>query len=421
MRIRFPRRVERTALEREPRDPNRFSFRDVLHESVLDVASRPARLLASVIGTALGVGALVLTIGFGQAASAQVERQFDAIASTQVVLIPRTVDTPDGGAVALTLPPDATERVERLAGVRSATTIAEVNLPEGATVTGSVTADVSGDPPKVFATSPDALKITGGKLTAGRMFDVGHEERGDRVAVLGANAAARLGVTQVSSQPAVFLDGAPYTVIGIVGKVSARSDLIDAVIIPESTAREDFTVSDAAEVRIKVVQGAGAQVAGQAALALSPDAPDKLEVKASSGTLDLAKNIGNDLSVVFLLLGLVVLLAGGVSIASVTSLGVLERTGEIGLRRALGATPRNIGGQFLTESILTGLVGGLLGTSVGVISIVSVCVSLQWTAIVDPLIVAGGVVLGAVVGWLAGAFPSWRASRIEPIAALRSS
>lgn len=415
-KLRLPRR--RVA---SPRHPDRFTFRDLLRESVLDVASRPSRLLASVAGTALGVAALVLTVAFGQITATQVQRQFDALASTQVVITPHTDETSSGETVATAaLPPDAVDRVTRLAGVKSAATMAEVPLGETALITGSAAAEAT-TPPAVFAVSEDVLRINGGHLLSGRMFDVGHLERKDRVAVLGANAASRLGITRVRSQPAVFIDGAAYTVVGIVDKLAARSDLLDAVLIPDSTAREDFGVSDKAEVRIKVAPGAGAQVGQQAALALSPNAPDRFEVKASAGKLDISSDINADISFVFLLLGLVVLLAGGVGIASVTMLGVLERTGEIGLRRALGATPRNIGGQFIAESIITGLVGGLLGSSVGVISVVVVCFSLQWTAVLDPLVVGGGVVLGALVGWAAGSFPAWRASRIEPIAALRSS
>ena len=420
MRLALPRLPRIARRERTPRDGNRFTFRDLTREAVLDVASRPARLLASVLGTALGVAALVLTVGFGQTTAAQVQRQFDAIASTQVVVTPRLENTPGGESVAIVFPADATQRIERLAGVTAAAITAEVTLPKGALIEGNAAAKV-GEPPKVFAVSPDVLRIDGGRIQSGRMFDDGHVERAERVAVLGANAAARLGITSVSSQPAVFLDGSAYTVVGIVGKVAARADLLDAVMIPDSTARVDFAVSDAAEVRVKVVPGAGAQVGSQVALALSPNAPEKVEVKASAGKLQLGDDINSDISIVFLLLGLVVLLAGGVGIASVTTLGVLERTGEIGLRRALGATPINIGGQFIAESILTGLVGGLLGTSIGVISLVGISLSMQWSAVIEPLVVGGGVLLGAVVGWAAGSFPAWRASRIEPIAALRSS
>ena len=418
--MRLTLRRVRPPRSRTPLDGDRFTFRDLAREAVLDVASRPARLLASVIGTALGVAALVMTVGFGQTTAAQVQHRLDALASTQVVLTPRMENTPGGDAVAVTLPADATERVERLVGVTAAATTAEVALPKGAVIVGNAAAKAT-DPPKVFAVSPDVMKIDGGRLDSGRMFDIGHVHRADRVAVLGANAAARLGIVSISSQPAVFLDGSAYTVVGIVGKVSARSDLLDAVLIPDSTARVDFSVSDAAEMRIKVTPGAGAQAGEQAALALSPNAPEKFEVKASSGKLPLASELNSDISIVFLLLGLVVLLAGGVGLASVSTLGVLERTGEIGLRRALGARPRDIGGQFIAESILTGLVGGLLGTSVGIIALVGVCLSLQWSAVIEPLIVVGGVALGAVVGLAAGSFPALRASRIEPIAALRSS
>jgi putative ABC transport system permease protein len=97
----------------------------------------------------------------------------------------------------------------------------------------------------------------------------------------------------------------------------------------------------------------------------------------------------------------------------------MERIGEIGLRRALGARARHITWQFLTESAALGLVGGIAGTSLGTAVVVGVSLHNRWTPVLDPVTLAAAPVLGLTTGLLAGLYPSWRASRIQPVEALR--
>ncbi|MDQ1076029.1 MULTISPECIES: ABC transporter permease [Microbacterium] len=420
---RFARRRRHRVDDDVPR-ADRFGFLDLLTEATSDIGTRPGRLSMTVAGTVLGIAALVATIGFSQTATDQIARQFDAASATQIVVTPAKTSSQGGTSVATArLPWDAPERVERLAGVEAAALSTKVDLG-----TGTISAVSVDDPsaptilsPALFAASAGVLDMVGGHLVAGRSFDDGHDRRGDRVALLGASAAAKLGVDRIDTQPSIFIDGVAYAVIGIFDGVDTAGELLDAAVVPNGAARRDFGVRAPGDLRARIAVGAGPQLRDQVPLTLSPDAPETIVVGAPPGTSELSTGVQSDVGFVFVLLGVIVLLAGGLGIANVTMMSVMERVTEIGLRRALGATRRQIAGQFVIESIVIGTLGGLIGSSLGVFAVVGVSVAQQWTPVLDPLVAVGGALLGAVVGLVAGGIPARRAARIEPVDALRGS
>lgn len=410
----------RTRAEVHVRD--RFGVRDLVAEAAAGIGTRPGRLLLTILGTVLGICSLVVTIGMAQTAAGQIARQFDAVAATQVVIQPRTQGWGEGPALA-TIPWDAEERMLRLNGIEHAGAIADVSIGEV-----SISAVSVRDPSAVATVQPIVIGATGGLLdavrgtvTTGRFFDSGHDARADRVVVLGARAAARLGVHRVDRQPSIFIGERPYAVIGIIDGVARRGDLLDAVILPLGTARADFGVDRLAQVHARIAVGAGPLVAEQAPVALDPRTPDGFEVQVPPTSSLVRERVQGDVNAIFLALGAVALLVGGLGIANVTLLSVMERTGEIGLRRALGATRRQIGAQFLLESVVIGLLGGLIGAALGVGAVVAVSVLREWTPIVSTPMVIGSALLGGVIGLLAGVYPALKAATIEPIAALRST
>ncbi|GAB3667948.1 hypothetical protein GCM10027589_34160 [Actinocorallia lasiicapitis] len=125
------------------------------------------------------------------------------------------------------------------------------------------------------------------------------------------------------------------------------------------------------------------------------------------------------MGVLFLALAGICLVIGAVGIANTTLVAVLERTGEIGLRRSLGARRRHIAAQFLTESAALGFLGGLIGTSLGIAAVVTTAIVQDWTPVLEPLTVLPAPLIGAATGVLAGLYPAWRAGHIEPVEALR--
>ncbi|QYH35452.1 ABC transporter permease [Salinibacterium sp. M195] len=401
---------------------DRFLVQDLIIEASFGIGARPSRLVMTTLGTVLGIASLVVTIGFAQTAAGQIASQFDAVAATQVVIEPGSSRDARGESRSIArLPWDSAERVERLAGVERAGLIAAVPLGEIA-----ITAVPVNDPsaaetlsPPLVATSASLLDAVRGLVITGRYFDSGHDDRGDRVVVLGANAAEKIGINRVDSQPSIFIGDRSYTVIGIIAGVERRSDLLDSVILPLGTARADFGLPSPDELQIQIQVGAGDLVARQAPIALDPNTPENFTVQAPATKSELQESVQADVNIVFLILGAIALLAGGLGIANVTLLSVMERVGEIGLRRALGATKRNIASQFIVESVVIGLLGGLIGSALGVFAVVIVSLTQGWSPVLDIWVALGAALLGAVVGLVAGAYPANRASNIEPITALR--
>lgn len=422
-RPRLPARLRRQQSSVVPRGArsDRFRLRDLVAEAAHGIGARPGRLVLTIVGTVLGIASLVVTIGLAQTAAGQISRQFDAVAATQAVVEPAKARTQGGEQAIGHIPWDVEDRITRIAGVTAAGAIATVDV-QGATITALPVKDPSAAsvaPPLVLATTPGLLDAVRGKVVTGRYFDAWHDTHADRVVVLGARAATRLGVSRVDSQPSIFIGTQAYTVIGIIDGVQRRSDLLDAVILPVGTARADFALAGLEQAQATIAVGAGPVIAEQAPIALDPNNPENITVQVPPPPSAVKANVQADVNAIFLALGAVALLVGGLGIANVTLLSVRERIGEIGLRRALGATKATIGTQFLVESVVIGLLGGLIGAAIGVFVVVAVSLAKEWTPILDTWIVIAAALLGGVIGLGAGTYPALKAAGIEPITALR--
>ncbi|MCE7080351.1 ABC transporter permease [Streptomyces sp. ST2-7A] len=401
-------------------EPSRFTVRDLLGEGVTGMLRRPGRSALTVLGTVLGVGSFVAVLGLTATTSHQVDSRFDLLAATSVVVEDRAAEhDPYAGPA---LPQEAEERVARVNGVTRTGVFWPVRTPHGTSVRSSpVGPAANGEEVPVVAASPALLGAAEPVLAHGRVFDAFHAENSLKVAVLGSSVAARLGITGLETGPTVFIGDEAFTVIGVVEDVRRQPDLLLSVLVPHTTAEMLWGPPEGLTARMLITTrvGAAQQVAREAATALRPDHPEYLNVVPPPEPKMLRSVVTSDLHQLFLLLAAICMVVGAVGIANTTLVAVLERTGEIGVRRAVGARARHIALQFLAESGILGGMGGVIGTSFGTLTVVAVAVVRDWTPVVPTPMLFTAPVLGVVIGIVAGLYPAWRASRIQPAEALR--
>jgi putative ABC transport system permease protein len=414
--------------------PPRVGAADLVGEAVAGVVQRPLRSLLTSLGAAIGVCAVVVVLGLTATASAQVNERFDALRATEITARLAATDVtgsegaPGGPATAqepvAAFAVDAAERVRVLPGVEGAGRVGTVSLGESADVRSVLLPGATaGETFDVRTVEPAAWPVLDPTVVAGRVYDDGHAERGDRVAVLGVGAARRLGIQRLDAEPAVFIGGVGFSVIGIVEDLRRSPDLLGAVMIPPRSAERAFGIDpetdSTATILIETELGATQVIAERIPVALDPADPSAVRVDAPPDPRRLNATVTGDLDVLSLTLAAVSVLLGALGISNTMLVTVMERIHEIGLRRALGAGGHHIALQFLIEAAVLGGLGGLAGTAVGVVAVVGASILRDWTPVLAPGVVLLAPALGLLAGLVAGVAPAVRAARIQPADALR--
>ncbi len=402
------------ASSRRPPRPRRrlLALPDVLDEALAGLLQRPGRSCLTALGTLLATAAFVAVVNITLTTRSQVEDIFASTLATEFVI---RDDVSDPLLAGPAFPGDAEERLAKINGVVGGGVFwqaaeAPVRL---------ATSLLEPERYAVIAAGPGWLSATDPRLAEGRLFDEGHNQRSDRVAVVGFSVASRLQLPPLVQAPSIDIEGIKFTVIGIVDDVRRRPETLLSVVVPEATARSVFGPAPAgAQMLVTTATGAAGAVAEQAPLAVRPDDPERLTVVLAGDPRELEGAVDTSLSALLLVLAGVCLAAGAAGIANTTLLSVLERVPEIGLRRALGAPGKSIAGLFLTESATLGALGGATGTVFGVGGTLLYAAAQQAPPVVAPWTVLVGPLAGGVTGVLAGLYPAIKATRVQPVQAL---
>jgi putative ABC transport system permease protein len=393
-----------------------FRLVDLGREAVAGISARPVRSGLTMLGAVVGVAAFAAIIGLANTTQAQVNGQFNQLAATEVV-----VSDTEVGASTLAFPPETERLIDRLHGVTASGVLFQVPVPQspGVTRLPAAVGAQAANSIQVAGATPGVFAVAEARMATGRVLDDA-DSRGDGlVMVLGAGAAAELGIRNIATEQAVFIDDVPFTVVGVIGSVRREPTLQEEAIIPTSTALRLWGPPSGSDAIIAVRPGSASVVAAEVPDAILPTDPSRLVAVSSSGSLPLQAAVNSDLSTLLLMAGSVALALGMIGIASVTYTSVLERYYEIGVRRSLGATRRHIATQFLAESLCLGTLGGVIGTCLAVISIVIVSAGRHWLPVFSPAEILPDPLIGTVAGCVAGIYPAIRAATLNPVEALR--
>jgi putative ABC transport system permease protein len=401
----------------------RLQPKDALRVASVGLRARPVRAALSALGIAIGTAAIVAILGLSASSQAGLLAEIDRLGTN--LLTVETGQSLSGGPAEL--PSEAPPRITLLDNVQSVADSAKV---EGATVYRSplIPAANSGGI-QVRATSLNLPSVLGTGIARGAWLNAGTARV--PVAVLGSAAAQRLGIERVYPDQRIWLGGQWFNVAGVLETSPLAPDVDTSALVGYPAAQKYLgyvSVTAGAQKAgppssIYVRAATGQETAVQSLLArtANPESPYEVAVSQPSDVLTARAAAAGAFDSLFLGLGVVALIVGAVGVANIMIISVLERRSEIGLRRALGATRGQIRTQFIAESILLALIGGVVGVFAGAVATVVYAASKGWDVVIPVEAWSGGIASAILIGAFAGLMPAVRASRMPPTVALRTA
>ncbi|WP_189053277.1 ABC transporter permease [Longimycelium tulufanense] len=389
--------------------PARLNPWDLVRAGVSGVVGRPVRAVLSALGIAIGVAAMVAVLGISAASQAQIAGQLEQLGTNLLRVTAGKTFFGDQSK----LPENADEMVRRIGPVRQASAtgaVPDTTVRRSNKVDPRETGGIS-----VNAARLNLLELLGAKVRSGTWLNEATARYPS--VVLGSLAAERLGITAPGQQ--VYLGNQWFTVAGILDEVPLAPEIDRSALVGWQVAKEQLgfdghptTVYErSSDESVEVVRDVLAQT-------VNPQSPNEVEVSRPSDALAAQLAAKSTFTGLFLGLGAVALLVGGVGVANTMVVSVLERRSEIGLRRALGAGRGQIRKQFRTEAVLLSGAGGVAGVLLGLGISAAYAVSSGWPVVVPITAIGAGVGASVLIGTLAGWFPAGRAARMSPTAAL---
>jgi putative ABC transport system permease protein len=392
--------------------PGRLTLADLARVASVGLRTRRLRAGLSALGIAIGVAAIVAVLGLSSSSSAGLLAEIDRLGTN--LLTVTNGQTLFGQTAELPLAAPGM--------------IARIGPVQQVQETGSTSANVYRSP-FIPAINTNALSVQAASLglpaTVGTSIATGRYLNAATarlpVAVLGAAAAQRLGIDRIYPGERIWLGGMWFYLAGILKPAVLAPEIDDSVLVGFPAAQRWLGLDGhPTTIYVRSITSQTAAVHSVLAATANPEAPNEVDVSQPSAALTARAEAQGALNSLFLALGAVSLLVGAVGVANIMLIGVLERRSEIGLRRSLGATKRQIRTQFLAEAILLALFGGVAGVAAGALSTIVYASTKHWSAVVPVTAWAGGLAAAILIGAIAGLLPAIRAARMSPTEALRT-
>jgi putative ABC transport system permease protein len=400
----------------------RLGLRDALRVASVGLRARRLRAALSALGIAIGTAAIVGVLGLSASSQAGLLAEIDQL-GTNMLTVQAGQSLTGGDAQ---LPNDAAARITRLTDVQQ---IAETSVAKNTAVYRS---------PLIPVTNTGGLQVEAASMNLPAVLNAGMA-RGSwlndatatqPVTVLGASAAQRLGLDHIDTDQRIWLGDQWFNVVGIltpsplapeidnsalVGYPAAKTYLGQVTVVRGNRASPPPT-----SIYVRAATGHEVEVQSVLARTANPETPVEVAVSQPSDALTARAAAAGAFDSLFLGLGVVALVVGAVGVANIMIISVLERRSEIGLRRALGATQHQIRTQFLAESTLLAIIGGLTGVLAGAVATSAYATSKGWAVVIPVQAWTGGIGAAILIGAIAGLMPAVRASRLPPTVALRT-
>jgi len=400
----------------------RLRLDDGLRVASVGLRSRPLRAALSALGIAIGTAAIVGVLGLSASSQAGLIAEINQLGTNMLTVEAGQSFT----GRAANLPLEAPARITLLDNVQQ---VADTALMKDEKVYRNSMIPVANTRGiEVRATSLNLLSVLNTGVARGDWLNEG--TAGEPVAVLGSVAARQLGIDRVFPDQRIWLGGQWFNVAGILNPSPLAPDIDASALIGYPAAQKylgyislvggEEKAGPPSTIYVRAATGHEAAVQSLLAQTANPEAPYEVNVSQPSDVLTARAAAAGAFNSLFLGLGVVALIVGAVGVANIMIISVLERRSEIGLRRALGATKNQIRTQFLAESILLAVAGGVVGVLAGAAATAVYASTKGWAIVIPVEAWSGGIASAILIGAFAGLMPAIRASRMPPTVALRT-
>lgn len=390
-------------------------FRESLKMSWQNIVHNKMRSFLTILGIVIGVAAIIALITTVQSVITEVNSQFDDLGANTLMV------QAQGTALKMGLTDKDFEDLQAVEGIAGAspTVSAHLDIAQNGVVKENVS--IQGKNELYFARNPDAVK-------AGRGLNILDVENKNRVCLISEALENDLFDSESAVGHTLRLGGIAYTIVGVTASSTDMTSMLmgtgDGIIVPYKNAMSLAGVSHIMAVEMYMEDGADTDAVIDDVEAVLGQAfnykADSFAVTNMESLLDMMHDMQNMMQTMLAGIASIALLVGGIGIMNMMLVSVTERTTEIGLRKALGAQPKRIQMQFLTEAIFLSLFGGIIGIAVGLLISLLVALAIDVGFAISLSAIALGVGFSVLVGVVFGLAPARKASRLNPIDALRS-